>query len=413
MTSDEIVPGVHLHIHETNKYRTQIITVTFLWPMNRSIRAQSFLLSYLLADTTEKYPRKLDILSKLDNLYGASLNVVNIPRGACDRLKFTITGIHVKGLNDDLVVHLCELMKECIFAPHIENGAFPDMMFEECREQAVLGLRIVRDDPQTLCCEAAARCYGGSPAGRILPAEKELYAVTSKQCAETWDWIVSHARIDIQILSDLSKEQSAALCKREFQFTERTMNPQMNAFVPGKKRQITKEKSIPQSHIVMLLESGIMYGDDDYPAYVMGNGIFGSLPVSLLFQNVREKQGLCYSIESGLLRYDGVLRVSTAVDDIHIDDAIQSVLAQLDVMKNGLFTDEDLSIAREMYVNLHRSSLDDPEAILSSEWRRALIPKMSDIQGMMRKFAVMDRESITRSFSKIRLKTISIVKQRR
>ena len=174
MISEEIARGVYLHIHETNKFKTQVLSITFLWPMNTSIRAESFLLSYLLSDTTEHFPKKQDMLSHLDHLYGASLNVSGVPRGACDRLKFKLAGVHVNGLNDDLVEQLAGVGAECIFHPRLENGVFPDAMFRECQEQAIVSVRMIKDDPQTRCAEAAARVYGGSMANRVLPSPVRL-----------------------------------------------------------------------------------------------------------------------------------------------------------------------------------------------------------------------------------------------
>ena len=411
MISDEIAPGVHLHIHETQKFKTQILTVTFLWPMDRSIRAESFLLSYLLSDTTLKYPRKQDLLCRLDHLYGAGLTVINVPRGACDRLKFTITGVHVPYLRDSVMAELFDVLKECIFFPRIIDGVFPDAMFRECREQASLAVRIVNDDPQTRCAAAAAGYYGGSPAMRLLPQEAEIRAATPQSCADAWKWIKEHARIDIQVMSHLPVSQTLELCRSSFPFSARTEHAVLNCFVPGKQGRIEQEKNIPQSHIVMLLESGILYGDENYYPYVLGNGIFGGLPASLLFQNVRESQGLCYSVESGVQRYDGVLRVSTAVEADHIEEAIDSIMTQLDVMKRGAFSDEDLLIARHMYVNVYRSAQDDPDSLLASELRRALIPDSPDMTEVIRLFSKMDRASVVAAFEPIRLRTVSIVRQ--
>ena len=411
MISLEIAGGVHLHVQETAKFKTQVISVTFLWPMNPSIRAETFLLSYLLADTTEHYPRKQDLLAKLDQLYGASLSVTAIPRGACDRLKITLSGMHVPGLNDELVRQLAEVANECIFHPRLENGVFPDAMFRECRQQAILSVRMIKDDPQNRCAEAAARFYGGSMAKRILPSPRRLAELTPERCAKVWRWIVENARIDIQVLSDRNEEEVRDFCVSLFPFRKRNASPSLVNYQPGNEGRVEKTRSITQSHIVMLFESGLLPGNPLYPAYVLGNGIFGGLPSSLLFQNVREKQGLCYSVESGLLRYDGVLRVMTAVDAPHIEETVDSILYQLEIIREGAFSEEELAIARKMYVNAHRSMLDDPYAILSEQFRKALVPDAEDIQTMVHAFKDMDRDSVVRAFEPVRLKTVSIVRQ--
>ncbi len=411
MSSEEIVRGVHLHVRETAKFKTQAVGVTFLWPMRSSLRAESFLLSYLLADTTEHFPRKQDLLARLDHLYGASLSITSIPVGSNDRLRFTLAGVHVPGLNDDLTKQLAALAAECIFCPRIENGTFPETMFRECQEQAILSVRMIKDDPQNCCAEAAALSYGGNMAGRILPSPEELEALTPERCAEAWNWIRANARIDIQALTDCPEQEVLALCRASFPFPPRRINLSLTDFQPGREGRVETARNISQSHIILLFESGILPGSRLYPAYSLGNGIFGGLPSSLLFQYVREKQRLCYSIESGLLRYDGVLRVMTAVDGPHIEKAIESILAQLEVIRSGSFSEEDLAIAKTMYINAHRSMLDDPAELLSEQYRTALMDNSPDIQTMMERLAQVEREDIVKAFEPVTLKTVSIIRQ--
>ena len=101
----------------------------------------------------------------------------------------------------------------------------------------------------------------------------------------------------------------------------------------------------------------------------------------------------------------------TAVDAPHIEETVDSILYQLEIIREGAFSEEELAIARKMYVNAHRSMLDDPYAILSEQFRKALVPDAEDIQTMVHAFKDMDRDSVVRAFEPVRLKTVSIVRQ--
>ena len=101
----------------------------------------------------------------------------------------------------------------------------------------------------------------------------------------------------------------------------------------------------------------------------------------------------------------------TAVDAPHIEKAIESILAQLEVIRSGSFSEEDLAIAKTMYINAHRSMLDDPAELLSEQYRTALMDNSPDIQTMMERLAQVEREDIVKAFEPVTLKTVSIIRQ--
>jgi predicted Zn-dependent peptidase len=85
-----------------------------------------------------------------------------------------------------------------------------------------------------------------------------------------------------------------------------------------------------------------MFGDDDLslPLLVMCD-IFGGGPYSRLFTNVREKLSLCYYCAASSVRYKGLLMVDSGVEVENADKAIDEILNQLEIMKNGEFTDSE------------------------------------------------------------------------
>ena len=78
----------------------------------------------------------------------------------------------------------------------------------------------------------------------------------------------------------------------------------------------------------MMYPTHVTLSSPDYWTLRTGSCIFGQLPTSLLFQEVREKRSLCYSIYSSILSYDGVMSVSTGIDSAHLDEVKELVEQQ-------------------------------------------------------------------------------------
>ncbi len=85
-----------------------------------------------------------------------------------------------------------------------------------------------------------------------------------------------------------------------------------------------------QSHLVLAFE-GPSYGDSDFFAAQVFSGLFGGGMSSRLFQEVRERRGLCYSIYSSAwgLRDTGMLGVHAATGPKSMVPLIDVVGAEL------------------------------------------------------------------------------------
>ncbi len=104
---------------------------------------------------------------------------------------------------------------------------------------------------------------------------------------------------------------------------------------------------------------GITCWEEDYPALVMCNAVFGATPLSKLFLNVREKRSLCYYASSNLEKMKGLLLVSSGIEFGQYQQARDEILAQLEAVRRGEIEDWELEGARRTLIGGHRSTLDD------------------------------------------------------
>ena len=83
----------------------------------------------------------------------------------------------------------------------------------------------------------------------------------------------------------------------------------------------------------------------------MMSTVFGGTPHSRLFLNVREKMSLCYYCAS---RYDtnkGILLVESGVEEENVEKAREAILQQLEEIRQGNITEEELTFAKLSMVN--------------------------------------------------------------
>ncbi|HEY3491106.1 MAG TPA: pitrilysin family protein [Candidatus Deferrimicrobiaceae bacterium] len=125
--------------------------------------------------------------------------------------------------------------------------------------------------------------------------------------------------------------------------------PQVVEPVPAKPGIHMKERPLGQLHLCVGAPSVSLRSEERHVAYVLNTLLGGSMS-SLLFQEVREKRGLAYSVYSSISCYSdsGILKIyaGTTADKGHeVLAVVADVLSQL---REGKIEERDVLLAREL-----------------------------------------------------------------
>ncbi len=134
------------------------------------------------------------------------------------------------------------------------------------------------------------------------------------------------------------------------------------------------QQDLAQSHLVWAMNAPAINDNERYPALVVANHLLGGGASSRLFQEIRERRGLAYAIQSRLDLYSdsGLWMIQTACEPERVDEcrrAVEDTLQQL--VRDGPAADE-LEISRD---HLRASMLiaeDDPEECMERLAREAI-----------------------------------------
>lgn len=109
------------------------------------------------------------------------------------------------------------------------------------------------------------------------------------------------------------------------------------------------EKDLEQEHIIVGTTAPPSTSQLRFPALLM-NIVLGGSMSSKLFQEIREKRGLAYSISSYLVPYrdSGILGIYVATSEDKVKDVIGLILEELDKFRVNLLTDKELHSAKEL-----------------------------------------------------------------
>jgi zinc protease len=132
---------------------------------------------------------------------------------------------------------------------------------------------------------------------------------------------------------------------------------------PTKARTVSIERPVPQSSMLIALP-GLLREDPDWHAALVMARVLGGGQQSRLFNEVREKRGLAYSISAGLREQEkaGLLVVSTGSANERVAQSLEVIRSELARMRDGA-TDLELADARTYLSGSLALSLDSSSAI--------------------------------------------------
>ena len=163
---------------------------------------------------------------------------------------------------------------------------------------------------------------------------------------------------------------------------------------------------LEQAKLVMGFRTGVSALKDDTAAIMLANEIFGGSVNSKLFTNVREKLHLCYYCSSGIERYKGIMYIRSGIQAENKQEAIDEILSQLDAVKKGDFTEEEITAAKLSLSDEYRSIDDSLYGIESYYLGQLLSNTKYTPDEMAKKIKDIKKEEIIDAFKNVKLDTI-------
>ncbi|MGX1264578.1 putative Zn-dependent peptidase [Rossellomorea marisflavi] len=148
------------------------------------------------------------------------------------------------------------------------------------------------------------------------------------------------------------------------------------------------------------------YGDEDYFALQVFNGIFGGFSHSKLFINVREKASLAYYAASRLESHKGLLMVMSGIESKNYDQAVGIIDEQLQAMKAGEFTSDELEQTKAVMRNQMLETIDTPRGLVEVLYQNAFAGMDIGLNDWLSKIDAATKDEVVKAANKVELDTI-------
>ena len=408
----ELVPGISAHFVQSKKFKTNKITIRFTAPLSLETIAGRMLSASMLETANQAYPTSQAFRRYLASLYGTDISTSAYRRGQAHILDLTFTYVRDDFLSKKNVLtsRILELVKQTLFAPLVQDGAFEPALFEIERKQLLASLATDMDDSFYFAHKELDSLFFHDE--RLQLRYSDLRKRISNESPESSYTCLQDAlkndRIDFFFLGDFN-EVEVKEWLRSFSFTGRQIDvkPQYQQPYSIVLREGMVRKNVGQSVLELAYHCSTSYGDKHHLVMVVMNGLLGGFAHSKLFTNVRENAGLAYTISSQLDLFSGQLRMYAGIDRGNRNQARKLMNHQLLELKKGNFTDLEIEQTKEMIRRTLLLAQDSQTSLIERVYLNSLLGKStSDFDSWVEKLNQVDKETICKAANSVRLQAI-------
>jgi len=363
----------HITTIQTDKFKTTVIKVSFKTRLSRETITERIMLANVLRNSCLKYPTKKQLSAHLADLYGASFSVSARKQGKIHAISFYVSVANEKFLKSapPLFESALKTLSEILMCPKMQNGSFDKSVVNLEKRLMKEDIESIFDDKTSYALKTMVRVmcenelFGITGDGYI----EDLPKITAQTLVKTYESMLENDQLSIVVLGDNEHEEVLKLFNDNFDF--KTNEREELCAIDFEEKELTQvvtfkeEQLINQTKLNIGYRTSVRITDPEYFAMLVFNGVFGAFSHSKLFVNVREKESLCYYCSSQVDNFKGIMFVYSGLDLAQVPKAIKIIDKQLDDVRNGLVTDEELFLAKKSIVNAKRESLDSNSGMLS------------------------------------------------
>ncbi len=233
---------------------------------------------------------------------------------------------YIKVLDEHLPLSL-DVLSDIVLRP-----AFRQEDIEREQQVVLEEIKMVEDTPDDLVHELFTQAYWeGHPLGRpILGSQESVGSITREALLEYFRRAYTADNMIVVAVGNLEHARLRQLVEQVFADLPLHGEHGVDTPPPAVPAITVRKKEIEQTHICLGSQAYSQAHADRYVGYVLNTLLGGSMS-SRLFQNVREKRGLAYSVFSGMSAYRdaGLLTVYAGCARERVDQVLDLIVEEL------------------------------------------------------------------------------------
>lgn len=361
----------NIHTIKCDKFKTITLKIFFRNNIEKESIAKRTLLFEMLTENSKQYKTRRDLKLKLESLYNAILYSDSSRIGNEIISSICMEFLNPKYTKDNYLKEAIKLPFDLINNPNVTDHEFDAETLEIVKTRIKADINCLKEDPRKYAIFNSLKKMDKESISsiNILGTIDDVDNITPVNLFKEYENILKHDYIDIFIIGDIDSNKVVDLIDKYAVFNT-IKTHELNPYIENKQhRRALKNKeslNITQSQLVYIYNTvNLTLYEKKYvmPIYNMILG-GGSLETKL-YQNLRDKESLCYTISSIYNKYDNLIIISTGIDKKNVDLSCKLIEKSVGEMLHSV-TAEEINRAISFKISSLNMVLDSPVKIIDN-----------------------------------------------
>ena len=391
--------GAHLYCLNTGEYKRSRLDLFFTLPADKYKSPLIRLMLSVLFRGSGNFPTLTHMNKHLDSMYDATVYWKDYHLGANHTYRISCTTLDKKYLPQkdshlDPLGETLKVIEDVLINPlYDDDGLLSEKFFESERDFAIDNINANLNSPKGYAAlRSDQMVFGDNPAGYSLyGTEEQLWGYTREELTNIREYFLKHSTVSVYYVGTESKEEIAAKLTPIFDKIGKrepiSIIPKYALPTP-QYSECEEEFNLTQARLNIGLTCNTTIGDADSGTMSLYNEILGGSSTSKLFMNVRERKSLCYSCYSGINSGVGTMIIACGIKPENKDVALCEIKNQIEQMRLGNITDEEITTAKKGIINSLNQMPDTSASLVAASFKYKLLANI-DISISDRKKQIM------------------------
>ena len=404
----------NIHIIKTDKFKTVTLEIDFLRKIRKEETTIRNFLSEIILQSSKKYNTKRLLSLKSKELYDANITSSCTRIGAYTNMSFAINFLQQEYTEDDMQDKTIDFFFDTIFNPNVEDGKFDKHSFDVAKDVIATEIKSIKDNLTKYSLIRMLEILDSTKPFSFngYGYSEDLEKITSKSLYEYYEDVIKSDKVDIFVVGnvDIDKTIEDIMSKVHIKTIKKKIDSVRieHKKIRSRLKKVTEKERITQSKLnIGCLIKDLSEDELNYTLKIY-NEILGGGTESKLFMNVREKNSLCYYINSCVNTYDNLMFIYAGINKNDFDKTLKLIKNEMNKMKSGKFSEEDVLIAKKAMETSINTIYDSPVRIINMYYANELA-NSDTIEEKLKKVKNVTFDDVVNVANKIKIDTVYLM----
>ncbi len=393
----------NIYTIKTNKFKNCHMEITFYDNAKKEeLGLRNFLVD-MLCHSSKQYPKRKEIVIKLEELYQSYFYGVSSKVGNMVMSNFIYDFLNPEFVNDEkFLQNTLKFPFEIIENPNVIGNSFDERTFKIIQKRILADIDSLKENPTNYAFRRALinMDENSITASSVLGTKEEVEAITPESLYAYYEKFYKNSLCNIYIIGDLDMEEVVKIISKNFH-NNCLKNHRVETFVENKTRKkelmIQEPSSFCQSNLVLGFNLEKLTKSEMFTTLYFFDEVLcaGGLK-SKIYNSLREENQLCYSVSSINSKYDNMYYVYVGLDKKNVPLAIKLIKKCVKDMAGGKISDEEMNMAKRQLLTSLDIVRDNQNSLINNYTFHTIVgtPLFDELKEGYKKITVKDLKTI-------------------